>query len=73
MGEKYPILSPRKVLTRLRDFGFEIKSQNGSHIKLSNDKSQRTVIVPNHASVPRGTLRSILKLADITLDDFLKK
>ena len=36
----------RQVLSYLKDQGFKIVSQNGSHVKLVNDS--RTVIVPNH-------------------------
>ncbi|MCH5209763.1 MAG: hypothetical protein J1F01_02235 [Oscillospiraceae bacterium] len=31
------------------------------------------VIIPNHAEVAKGTLKSILGMAHIELDDFLRK
>lgn len=40
-----------------------MKYRNDSHI----------AIIPNHSEVAKGTLKSILNMADITLDDFLNK
>jgi predicted RNA binding protein YcfA (HicA-like mRNA interferase family) len=52
--------SGRGVLAALRKAGFEQVSQRGSHVKL-RDGAGRTVIVPEHREVARGTLRSILR------------
>ena len=71
MGSKYPVLPPAKVIKILEQFGFEYVSQKGSHMKYSNGKY--IVIIPNHSEVARGTLKSILSMAHIELDDFLRK
>lgn len=70
MGSKYPVLTPKEVTGALERFGFRFVSQRGSHMKYSN--GTKSVIVPNHTEVARGTLKSILNMADIALDDFLK-
>ena len=58
----------------MNDFGFGVVSQKGSHIKLRRDGSTtKTVIVPNHYEVARGTLQSILEQAGITLEEFLNE
>jgi hypothetical protein len=44
-------------------------SQRGSHAKLRGSEG-RTVIVPNHREVARGTMRSILRPADLTVEEF---
>ncbi|MCL2816285.1 MAG: type II toxin-antitoxin system HicA family toxin [Oscillospiraceae bacterium] len=71
MGSKYPVLTPKQIINTLEKFNFRFVSQKGSHMKYSNGK--RITIVPNHDEVLKGTLKSILELADISLDDFLKK
>lgn len=71
MGSKYPVLPPAKVIKTLEDFGFKYVSQKGSHMKYSNGKY--VVIIPNHSEVAKGTLKSILAMAHIELDDFLNK
>ena len=49
----------KSVISYLKDNGFEVISQKGSHVKLSDGIN--TVIVPNHGSkdIAIGTLKSI--------------
>ena len=70
MGSKYPVLPPKDVITVLKTLGFELISQKGSHMKYSN--GSRVVIIPNHTELAKGTLKSILMMAGIELDDFMK-
>ena len=70
MGSKYPVLKPIEVISCLKRFGFEYKSQKGSHVKYTN--GNKTTIIPMHDEVAKGTLKSILELAGITLEDFLE-
>ena len=45
----------------------------GSHELWYNEKTKRFTTIPNHpGDMPEGTLRAILKQADITPDDFLR-
>lgn len=69
MGAKYPVLSPKEVIKALEEVGFYYVSQKGSHMKYSNGKY--VVIIPNHSELAKGTLKSILAMAHIELDDFL--
>ena len=71
---KLPILPARKVVKALKKLGFFIDHQKGSHIVLKDKRTKtKTVVVPNHPEVDRGTLKSILKYAKIELDSFLKE
>jgi len=71
MGSKFPILSAREIVNALHKVGFEEVSQRGSHRKLKNNSDPpRTVIVPMHDEVARGTLRAILEQANIDLGTF---
>ena len=65
-----PLLSYTEVVRFLQRAGFERVSQHGSHIKLRSRVNKRTVIVPAHAEVARGTLRSILLQAGLTRAEF---
>ena len=69
MGDKYPLLAPKEIISALAKRGFEFQTQRGSHAKFSD--GQRTVIIPMHREVARGTLKSILVQAGIELNDFL--
>ncbi|MFA5820703.1 MAG: type II toxin-antitoxin system HicA family toxin [Candidatus Gracilibacteria bacterium] len=56
----------------LQKVGFLKVSQKGSHIKLKRKTNGNTtiVIVPNHKELTPGTLRNIVKTANLTLEDF---
>ena len=42
-------MTPREMIKHLKKNGFEEVSQNGSHLKLKNPATGRTVIVPYHS------------------------
>ena len=71
MGSKYPVLSPKEIIKTLEKFGFRYVSQKGSHMKYAKDNY--VVIIPNHSEVAKGTLKSILAMAHIDLEDFIEK
>lgn len=61
-------LSGKEVIKILREFGFEIYNQKGSHVKLeritSNGQRQRLVVaVHGNKPIRIGTLRSIFRQA----------
>lgn len=63
----------RKIVKRLKKFGFEFDRQAaGSHEIWFNSATNHYTTIPNHpADMPEGTLRAILKQANITPQDFL--
>ncbi|HEV2107706.1 MAG TPA: type II toxin-antitoxin system HicA family toxin [Thermomicrobiales bacterium] len=69
MAAGLPVPKTREVLAALEQAGFRQVSQSGSHIKLR--RGSRIAIVPNHGGkdVPMGTLRAILKQADISPEE----
>jgi predicted RNA binding protein YcfA (HicA-like mRNA interferase family) len=65
-----PVVSGRDVVRALTKAGFAEVSQRGSHVKLRNPVG-RTVIVPLHRELAQGTLRSILRQADLGAEAFI--
>ncbi len=63
-----------EISRRLRAFGFSFYRQAaGSHEIWFNNNSKRFTTIPNHSGdMPEGTLRAILKQADISIEDFLR-
>ncbi len=61
-----------QVRRKLEKAGFTIISQRGSHVKFVRygDDEVRTVIVPHHREIPIGMLRSILRQAGLTPNEF---
>ncbi|MBM3934757.1 MAG: type II toxin-antitoxin system HicA family toxin [SAR202 cluster bacterium] len=62
----------REVRRRLIAAGFAVHSRRGSHIKFVKVASghTRTVIVPEHREIATGTLRSIIRQAGLSTDEF---
>jgi predicted RNA binding protein YcfA (HicA-like mRNA interferase family) len=54
----------------LRRHGFRIVRQRGSHIILRRDDPFAQVVVPDHKTLDRGTLRAIIRQAGLSIDDF---
>ncbi len=69
-----PVVSGRKAIKALTKAGFKVAGRKGSHIKLKKKVNGKVfvVIVPDHAELARGTLKSILRQANITREAFLK-
>ena len=60
-------LSFREVERKLKAAGFSAVAQKGSHVKFAKRTASgvRTAIVPRHRELAVGTIRSILRQADI--------
>ena len=65
-----PILSGRQVVRILRSLGWEVARQRGSHIIFLKEGSIATLSVPDHREVARGTLRSLIRDAGLTVEEF---
>ena len=52
--------------------GFVVVAQRGSHVKFARQDPQglRTAIVPYHNEIAIGTLRSIVRQAGMSVEDF---
>lgn len=72
---KLPGLSGLQVIKLLELFGFIQIRQKGSHIVLKRKTVDGEIgtVVPNHKELAEGTLRGILKQAQITPEEFLEK
>jgi predicted RNA binding protein YcfA (HicA-like mRNA interferase family) len=71
MTDKLPILSGKDVVKALGRLGYIVNDQKGSHIHLRH-QVRRPLTVPNHPEVARGTLRIIIRDADLTVEKFLE-
>jgi predicted RNA binding protein YcfA (HicA-like mRNA interferase family) len=70
-----PPLNPlpyRVIKRKLESAGFAVVGQKGSHVKFGKQTAQGfvTAIVPRHAEIRAGTLRSILRQAGLSVDEF---
>lgn len=67
------MVSGRDVVKALSKAGFIVVGRKGSHIRLKK-KNERTyiVIVPDHKELAKGTLKSILRQANLSREQFIE-
>ena len=66
-----PQVSGRECVRALEQVGFYISRQRGSHIIMRRDEPPGRVVVPNHRTIKRGTLRAIIRQAGLTVEEFV--
>ena len=68
-----PPLAYRIVIKKLRKLGFIFRrSTGGTHEIWWNEETKHTCVVPHHKEVKVGTLKSILRQAGVSAEEFLK-
>ena len=70
MSSVLPVLSGREVVKILSKAGWVENRQRGSHIILTKPGHTASLSVPDHREVARGTLRSLLRAAGISVEEF---
>jgi predicted RNA binding protein YcfA (HicA-like mRNA interferase family) len=65
-----PVLSGRETVRVFEKHGWEIARQRGSHIILVKAGKNVTLSVPDHKEVAKGTLRSLIRAAGLTVQGF---
>jgi predicted RNA binding protein YcfA (HicA-like mRNA interferase family) len=66
-----PGLSGREVVKVFARFGWQVARQRGSHIILVKEDHIATLSVPDHKEIAKGTLRNLIRTADLTVSAFL--
>lgn len=68
---KLPVISGREMVKVLSKIGFDVVGRKGSHVRLKRRRTKELliVVVPMHRELAKGTLRSILRQANLTPED----
>ncbi|MDI6769596.1 MAG: type II toxin-antitoxin system HicA family toxin [Anaerolineales bacterium] len=66
-----PRLSGRETVRAFESLGWKVVRQKGSHIILIKVGHIATLSVPDHKEVARGTLRSLIRSAGLTVSEFI--
>lgn len=67
---KLPVLTPRRLIKKLKQAGFVLDHVSGSHYFFFRPSDGKRAAVPYHSKdIPPGTLNSILKSADLKRED----
>jgi len=54
----------------LSKIGFVLRRQQGSHMILRRSEPFTQLVVPDHKELDRGTLRAIIRQANISVEEF---
>ena len=69
---KLPRVSGRECVRALEKIGFYLRRRESSHMIMRRDQPFAQVTVPDHAELDKGTLRGILRRAELSVEEFTK-
>ena len=67
---RLPVLSGEDTVRNFERLGWSVARQRGSHIVMTKPGEIATLSVPNHSTVAKGTLRSLIHSAGLTVSEF---
>jgi predicted RNA binding protein YcfA (HicA-like mRNA interferase family) len=67
---RLPRISGEEAIKVFQELGFSIARQKGSHVVLR--KGEVGCVIPLHKELAVGTLRSAIKQAKLSVEDFLE-
>ena len=70
MGELGNISGKEAVKAFVRA-GWAVRGQVGSHVMMTKEGIRANLSVPRHKELSVGTLRKLIRLAGLTVDEFL--
>lgn len=68
---RLPQISGQECVKALAKAGFYMKRQQSSHMILRRDEPFAQVVVPDHKTLDRGTLRAIIRQSGLGVDEFI--
>ncbi len=68
---KLPVVSGREAIRAFEKRGYVVDHQTGSHVIMRQSAPpHRRLTVPNHGELAKGTLRSLIREAGLSVDEF---
>ena len=71
MASILPVLSGREVVAVFEKFGWQFIRQSASHMIMVKKGEMATLSIPDHREVARGNLRSLIRTAGLTVQEFI--
>ena len=69
---KLPSISGKVAAKAFEKAGWQMRGQVGSHLILTKPSVRANLSIPQHPELAPGTLRGLIKAADMTVDEFLE-
>lgn len=71
MPPSLPVLRGRELVLVFESLGWRVSRQSGSHIIMVKEGETTTLSIPDHREVAKGTLRSLIRMAGLTVAEFM--
>lgn len=68
---RLPAISGKKAVDAFEEAGWQVARREGSHIILTKAGVLAILSVPDHQEVRRGTLRSLIRKAGLSVEEFI--
>jgi predicted RNA binding protein YcfA (HicA-like mRNA interferase family) len=66
-----PVVSGRDAIKAFQRLGWTVARQSSSHIIMVHPDHNATLSIPDHYEIAKGTLRSLIRHANLTVDEFV--
>jgi len=66
---RLPVVSGREIIKALGRIGYYVRDQESSHVHLRHPQRKPLTIL-YHKEIARGTLRAIIRDAELTVEEF---
>ena len=66
-----PVISGREARRIFEAQGWTFERQKGSHMIFAKEGVELSLSIPDHRELDRGTLRTLIRSADMTVQAFL--
>jgi predicted RNA binding protein YcfA (HicA-like mRNA interferase family) len=72
MSHHLPVLRSREVIRAFERAGYQVipRRGKGSHTVMAHPEKLAILTIPDHDPVKRGTLRSLIRDAEMTVEQF---
>jgi predicted RNA binding protein YcfA (HicA-like mRNA interferase family) len=69
---KLPVISGSDAVRVFQRAGWRVDGQRGSHVVLLKTGHIASLSIPQHKELAPGTLRSLLRAAEMTVEEFVR-
>jgi len=71
VADALPVCSGAEAVRAFERAGWQVRRQHGSHVIMAKAGEAVVLSVPQHRELDRGTLRSLIRLAGLTVGEFV--
>ena len=68
---KLPRISGKEAVAKFGRAGWSVARQKGSHVMMTRQGSIVTLSIPQHPELDSGLLRGLIRIAGLSVDEFI--